>query len=268
MHPRYDGHMSHSPSDEPKIIAHRGLCNQAPENTLAAFELAHQAGVTWLETDVDLLADGTPILLHDATLDRTTNTSGPVAALTPDALPNVDAGSWFGSAFAGEPLPTLAALIDFLNHTGMNCNVELKSNRDSDARPETLIASTLAELARLNPASQIIISSFDLALLAQFHEAAPEYTIATLFKPRALTKDWPERAHACGATYIHPKDHLRLPALLQIAHAEGFRTNVWTVNKKARARELLNLGVEGIITNNAAQFLPLLPPSSRPPAPR
>ena len=125
----------------------------------------------------------------------------------------------------------------------MNCNVELKSDRDSDARPETLIASTLAELARLNPASQIIISSFDLALLAQFHEAAPEYTIATLFKPRALTKDWPDRAHACGATYIHPKDHLRLPTLLHVAHAEGFRTNIWTVNKKARARELLSLSL-------------------------
>lgn len=248
---------AHLPSEGPKIIAHRGLCRRAPENTLTAFELAYRTGVQWLETDVDLLKDGTPILLHDATLDRTTNTSGPVSARTSQDLPAIDAGSWFSPAFAGEPLPTLASLIDFLNRTGMNCNVELKSGKESDAAPEAMIAATLPQLARLNPGIEIIVSSFNPDLLAQFHEAAPEYTIAALFKPRHLAKDWIGAAHGCGATYIHPKDHLRLPSLLPIARREGFRVGVWTVNKKARARELLGLGVESIITNKADKFLPL-----------
>lgn len=247
--------MAHSPSDEPKIIAHRGLCREAPENTLSAFELAHRAGVSWLETDVDLLADGTPILLHDATLDRTTNVTGPATDLSPDELPHVDAGSWFSNRFAGEPLPTLSALVDFLNHTGTNCNIELKSSRESSHAD--IIAATLPELSRLDPKVQIIVSSFSTDLLTQFHEAAHEFTIAALFKPRHLTKGWPDRAHSCGATYIHPKDHLRLPSLLPIAQREGFRVNVWTVNKKARARELLEMGIEGIITNKANKFLPL-----------
>ncbi|MGO1592037.1 glycerophosphodiester phosphodiesterase family protein [Ancrocorticia sp.] len=250
--------MAHLPTDELKIIAHRGLCREAPENTLAAFQMAHDAGVTWLETDVDLIADGTPVLIHDDTLDRTTNRKGPVAALTAQDLANTDAGSWFSKDFAGEPIPTLHTLVDFLNRTGMNCNVELKSRKKSEANPDTLIKVTLAELSRLSANVQIIISSFDTQLLAQFHEAAPHYTIAALFKPRALTKGWVEKAHACSATYVHPKDHRRIASLLPVAHREGFRVQVWTVNKKSRARDLLTLGVDGIITNKAGKFLPLL----------
>lgn len=248
--------MAHTPTAETKIIAHRGLCKQAPENTIAAFRLAFEAGVTWLETDVDLLGDGTPVIIHDATLDRTTTARGPVSELTAADLP-IDAGSSFSPAFAGEPLPTLRELVDFLNRTGMHCNVELKSFRDTAASPDALISATLAELDRLSPANQIIISSFDTSLLAQFREAAPGYTIAALFKPRALRGPWIEAAHACGATYIHPKDHRQLPAIIGQARSEGFRVHPWTVNKKSRARELLALGASGIITNKADRFLPL-----------
>ena len=134
--------MHHVPTQIPIVFAHRGLPTRAPENTLAAFRLAHSVGARWLELDVDILADGTPIVLHDSTLDRTTNRSGSIYGLSSGDLSRVDAGAWFSPQYAGEPIPTLTEVVGLLNETGMHCNVELKSNEVGAAASLTLVENT------------------------------------------------------------------------------------------------------------------------------
>ncbi|XCB29432.1 glycerophosphodiester phosphodiesterase family protein [Arcanobacterium hippocoleae] len=110
------------------LIAHRGLNTIAPENTFSAFNAAINRGINWIETDVDALGDGTPIIIHDTSLDRTTDKSGSYYDLSASDLPNIDAGSWFSPEFAAEKIPTLENLVQFMNETGMNANIEIKSN--------------------------------------------------------------------------------------------------------------------------------------------
>ena len=98
-----------------RIFAHRGLSAIAPENTLAAIGQCADFGVTWFETDVDILADGTPVVIHDSHLDRTTNRTGSIYDLQASDLEGIDAGRWFSGDFAGEKLPTLAQLVELMN---------------------------------------------------------------------------------------------------------------------------------------------------------
>ena len=134
---------------ERRIFAHRGLNRVAPENSLAAFEKTADAGLTWIETDVDILGDGTPIVIHDTSLDRTTNRSGSYYGLEKADLASIDAGSWFSPEFAGQPLPTLEQLIELLNRRGLNANIEIKSNEAGGAMSMRLIDSILDALTGL-----------------------------------------------------------------------------------------------------------------------
>ncbi|WP_182049889.1 glycerophosphodiester phosphodiesterase family protein [Changpingibacter yushuensis] len=239
------------------VFAHRGLCTQAPENTMAAFRLAHEAGCTWIETDVDIIADGTPVILHDSTLNRTTDHSGSMYALSRHELPHVDAGAWFSPSFAGEHLPTLHEFIDFLNETGMNANIELKSHEAGAAGAHTLIDVVMRELARLKPGIEIIVSSFSLLQLAEFHRRVPNYPIGVLFEQRTLGLDWLSVLEICGASYVHLEDTALLPQLMALPLKAGYKVNVWTVDSRARANELFHLGATGVFTNVADSMLDL-----------
>lgn len=249
--------MSHTPTRFPIVFAHRGLPARAPENTLAAFRLARRAGARWLELDVDLLADGTPIILHDSTLDRTTNRSGSIYGLSFGDLSRVDAGAWFSPQYSGEPIPTLADVVRFLNETGMHCNVELKSNEVGAAASLTLVDNTLRELGNLRAECEIIISSFNPLLLGEVSRRAPQYTLGALFDHSTLHADWRSIAELCGATYIHAEDHPSLRQFLPRAREAGFGVNVWTVNSRARASELFNMGATGIFTDIVDEMIDL-----------
>ena len=143
---------------ERRIFAHRGLNRVAPENSLAAFEKTADAGLTWIETDVDILGDGTPIVIHDTSLDRTTNRSGSYYGLEKADLASIDAGSWFSPEFTGQPLPTLEQLIELLNRRGLNANIEIKSNEAGGAMSMRLIDSILDALTGLDPEREVFFS--------------------------------------------------------------------------------------------------------------
>ena len=172
-----------------RVFAHRGLNTLAPENTMAAFRKVVEHGLNWIETDVDILGDGTVIICHDTTLDRTTNKSGGYYGLTAADLETIDAGSWFGSEFAGEKLPTLHQLVDFMNETGLNANIEIKSNEAGAAMTRQLIKAVIAELGRLN-GPEVIVSCFNHVLLAEFHALAPEIPLGCLYETCTLNDDW------------------------------------------------------------------------------
>lgn len=251
-------------TDQIRIFGHRGLKTEAPENTLAAFRLGAERGVQWFETDVDLLGDGTPVLLHDTRLDRTTNRRGSLYDLRREDLEKVDAGAWFAPAFRGEPLPTLAQFVDFLIASGTHANIELKANEQGAARSRDLIAAVGQELSRLPQSTQIIVSSFSHVLLAEFKRAFPQYAAGCLYERAALYDDWLSVLQMVGADYIHPEDSGLTPAQVEAFRQAGFGVNVWTVNARARANELLNWGVTGIFTDVADQMLDLAHPRSGP----
>lgn len=248
---------AHVPSSERMIFAHRGLNHQAPENTMPAFELARDSGATWLEMDVDTLGDGTPVVLHDTTLDRTTNRSGLLADYTAADLANIDAGSWFSPMFAGTSIPTFSQFIDFLNESKMNCNVELKSNQMGKAGTDRLVNAVIAELDRLDPGIEIIVSSFSTLTLERFHERAPQYAIGMLWDQRNISEDWLTILETLEASYAHLEDGKMIKPQIDMLRATGYDVNVWTVNDRARANQLFNWGCTGVFTDVADELSPL-----------
>lgn len=236
------------------VFAHRGLNTLAPENTMSAFRLAADRGLKWLETDVDVLGDGTVIICHDTTLDRTTNRSGGYYELTKADLAGIDAGSWFSPDFAGEPLPTLSDLVQFMNETGMNANIEIKSNEAGKAMTSMLIDQVIAELEKLKPGREVIISSFNHVLLSIFKQRAPKLPLGCLYETCALYDDWKSVLELVGADYIHPEDTGLTRAKVEAFRAAGFGVNVWTVNSCSRANELFNWGATGVFSDIADQL--------------
>ncbi len=237
------------------VFSHRGLNTLAPENTMAAFRLAQEKGATWLETDVDIIGDGTPIICHDTTLDRTTDHCGSYYEMSLEDVKRIDAGSWFGSEFAGEHIPTLRELVDFMNETGMNANIELKSNEHSGAMSRQLIANVIAELERLDAGREVIVSCFNHVVLAEFKRQAPKLPVGALYETCALYDDWKANLELIGADYIHPEDAGLTRGRVEAFRQAGFGVNVWTVNDRARVNELANWGVTGVFTDVAHLFV-------------
>ena len=237
-----------------RIFAHRGLNTVAPENTMAAFRLGAQRGCRWFETDVDVLGDGTVVIIHDTTLDRTTDHSGSYYNLVCEDLSHIDAGSWFSPQYAGERIPTLREFVTFMNEKRVNCNIEVKSNEAGKAMTLLLIDRLLEELERLGPGREVIISSFNHVLLSKLKDKAPKLPVACLYETCALYDDWKSMLELVGADYIHPEDQGLTRQKVQEFRSAGFGVNVWTVNSAARANELFNWGATGIFTDIADQI--------------
>lgn len=258
---------AHVPSQNRIVFSHRGLNKQAPENTLPAFQLSADAGAHWLEMDVDILGDGTPVVLHDSTLDRTTDHSGSMYQIKVDDLKDIDAGAKFespsGVDYTGTRIPTFAEFIEFLNQNKMNANVEVKAHEAGAAGTEVLVDQVIAGLEKLDPEREIIISSFSPLILERIHERAPQYAIGLLYTGRSIMRDWLSQLELVGASYIHVQDQNPLGEggvtkdQIQAMRALGYGVNVWTVNDKDRARELFDWGATGVFTDVADQMLEL-----------
>jgi glycerophosphoryl diester phosphodiesterase len=223
------------------ILAHRGASLQAPENTLAAFRAARAVGADGIELDVHLSADGVPVVIHDETLERTTDGRGRVDERTLIQLQQLDAGSWFDPAFAGEPLPTLEQVLDWAGDR-LRLNVEIKA-----AAAGRAVLDLLAGF----PRARVLVSSFDHALLAALHEREPRlplgFLVDTPFWRRALA-----RAAACRAASLHPRVDLVSRPLLTACRRAGQAVYPWTVDAPEPARRLRSLGVAGLFTNDPA----------------
>ena len=233
------------------IIGHRGLSSLAPENTMAAFRSAVDHQVGWVEADVDIIADGTIIICHDSTLDRTTNRTGRYDDLTVADLAGIDAGGWFSSQFEGEPLPALRDLIDLMNEAGLNANIEIKPNEGGKEATLRLIDGVVAQLERLRPGLKVIVSSFSHHL---FKQRAPHVPVGCLYESRTLSDDWRSTLEIVGADYIHPEHSGLTREKVQAFRAAGYGVNVWTVNSLSRANELFNWGATGVFSDIAHQI--------------
>lgn len=239
------------------IFAHRGLSSVAPENTLVAIGSCAENKVKWFETDVDILGDGTPVVIHDTHLDRTTNRTGSIYNLSAADLTGIDAGAWFGREYRGQKLPTLAQLVELMNKKELNGNIELKPNGQGAEKALELIDAVIAELGKLDDDREVVISSFDYLALAEFKRRAPQYSVAALMGTEMLASNWLTTLELIGADTVHPDAAALTPELVQQMKEAGYTVNAWTVNSRARANELFNWGVDGIITDFAHEFMDL-----------
>jgi glycerophosphoryl diester phosphodiesterase len=235
-----------APWPYPPLCAHRGAGKLAPENTLAAFRLGHAHGYRMAEFDVKLSADGVAFLLHDDTLDRTTNAQGRADARTWRELAQLDAGSWHSSTYAGEPLPTLAAVARWSLAHDVAVNIEIKPTRGRERETGAAVALDAASLwssARVPP----LLSSFSEVALEGARDAVPALPRAYLFdRADSATVS---RALALGCVALDAKHVVLVPEVLQRARDAQLNVLAWTVNDPSRVDELRALGVDTIITD-------------------
>ncbi|MBX3055666.1 MAG: glycerophosphodiester phosphodiesterase [Anaerolineae bacterium] len=229
-------------ASKPAIIAHRGAAGLAPENTLAAIRvgLAHQA--PYIEIDVQRSADGMLVVIHDETIDRTSNGRGPVRELSWAELRRLDAGSYFDPHFAGETIPTLSDVLLLLQDKPATLVIEIK---DPHFYPD-ISQQILALLAQHQMQERVVVISFDHAALETFHRLAPGIPIGL-----AVTKPWPIPPIAPGQTVdVFWPGVLLDPTFVYRMHRRGYTVWVWTVNAPALMRLLAWLGVDGLTTDH------------------
>jgi len=231
----------------PLIFAHRGASKYAPENTISAFRLAVDMGADGIELDTKVSSDGVVVVMHDQTVDRTTDGTGSIANLTADALHRLDAGSRFSKEFQGEPVPTLNEVFAAVGKV-LFINVELTNYASPlDALP-VKVARLIQEHDLMD---RVIISSFHPFNLIRFRRLLPTIPLGFLAqpgKPGAWTRSWIGSLFPQDALhpYFSDVDH----KLVEHNHRHGKKVNVWTVDSQEEICRLLALKVDGIITDD------------------
>jgi glycerophosphoryl diester phosphodiesterase len=245
-----------APWPYPRLFAHRGGGMLAPENTLGAIRLGQSLGYSAHEIDVKLCRDGVLLLLHDATLERTTSGKGRAADFAWDELKDLDAGAWHSEKFAGERLPAFEEAARLLRSRGTMVNVEIKPTPGFDAETGEKAAVAARELWR-GAAVPPLLSSFSFEALLAARQAAPELPRAWLIG-QFTEADW-ERLKRLEAVALHTS-HSRFDlADLSRLHGAGYRVNLYTVNDPDRAQALLDAGVDGLFTDNLEVFAERFP---------
>lgn len=237
----------------PRIIAHRGGGTLAPENTLAGLRKAKQLGFTGVEFDVMLAADTTPILMHDQTLERTTNGSGAIAATAYRDMLELDAGSWHSPAYAGEPVPSFERAGRLCLELGLWANIEIKPFKGYEAETGTAAALLARELwsgAQIQP----LLISFQPASLAAAKVAVPELPRGAL--TQSIPPDWESRMRELGCVSLHCDYRLLLPQQARAVREAGYWLLCYTVNDPALVRVLFDWGVDAVVTDRLDLIAP------------
>lgn len=240
----------------PAHCAHRGAGKLAPENTLAALRLGASLGYRMFEFDVKLSGDGTLILMHDATLDRTTTGRARVSARSLGELMKLDAGSWHSAQYAGEGIPTLWRAGTWLLANRLMANIEIKPCPGREAETGAAVAIESALLWK-SAAVPPLLSSFSEVALRAAAQAAPQMPRALLFEQ--LPGDWLARCHALACVAVVPHHKQLSATVISAAHAARLRVLTYTVNDAGRADELLGWGLDGLITDAVDQIQPNRP---------
>jgi len=239
----------------PRIIAHRGGGTLAPENTLAAFRCGLAHGFRAVEFDVMLSKDGVPVVVHDDTLGRTVAGSGSIADYTAQELAHMDAGAWFGDAFAGEPVPSLEQVWQFCMRHGIWMNIEIKPvpgwERETGAVVANLARRWIDEMRMhgqpLGHHALPLFSSFSFEALTEAQAVAPGIPRALLMNP--LVSNWREKLIALDAVAVHVQHASLSREQVDAVKQAGFGLFCYTVNDPARAGELLEWGGDVICTD-------------------
>ena len=243
------------------IIGHRGASGHAPEHTFASWDLALEMGVDYIEQDLQMTKDGELVVLHDATLDRTTNGSGPVSSYTLEEIKQLDAGSWFDPRFAGQRVPSLREVFERYG-THVNYYIETKTPESAPGMEEKLLALMDEFHLRAGAVTdwQVLIQSFSMDSLRLIRSMNPGLPLIQLIEREWSSADIRERLSGIReyAVGIGPARTSVDAALVGAAHAHGLVVHPYTVNETEEMNRLLDLGVDGMFTDYPDRLIQLI----------
>ena len=231
--------------DRPLNFAHQGASYEAPGNTLAAFLLAAELGADGIELDVQLTRDGEIVVIHDFTLEATTNGRGRVSDQTLAELKRLDAGSWFDPAFATQRIPTLQEVVEAVGHR-LLLNIELKTARLGD---DGLAAAVVCLLEKNHLLDRVVVSSFNPVAVWRVRRLNPWIALGLLYAPTApllLRRPW--MRHLVRPDALHPHHTLVDAAYVRSARQKGYRVHTWTVDDSQEMERLIQAGTDLVIT--------------------
>jgi glycerophosphoryl diester phosphodiesterase len=246
------------------VIAHRGLSGLAPENTISAFKKAIDVGSDVIESDIHFSKDREVVVIHDDRLERTTTGRGKVGDYDLKELKKLDAGSWFGTKFAGEPIPTLSELLK-LARGKILLNIEIKRERAAPFPIADLSRQALAQVQKAGMIEQVIFSSFHPPALEIIRQKKSPARIALLFHRSWSSVSEITRGRCYTALNLQAR-HLTERKISSI-HEQGMNVNVYTVNAEGKMRDYIRWRVDGIITNHADRLIRLLQQGPSVPSP-
>jgi glycerophosphoryl diester phosphodiesterase len=233
-------------------IAHRGASGHCPENTRSSFLRAIELGADMVELDCQMTRDGAVVVIHDETLDRTTNGRGRVIDRTLKEIQALDAGSWFSPLYAGEEVPTLEDVIALLRGK-VGLNLEIKGD-DQPGRLEIQCVGTLVSMRFFD---DTVFSSFSARRMRTLREISPEARIAVLIDTGMSSAEGFDLAAELAAEAVHPERSLVKRELVGAAHDRGLEVRVWPVNDLRHMESLVDLGADGIFTDYPDRLLGL-----------
>lgn len=236
-----------------EIIGHRGFSARAPENTLAAIRLALEAGADAVEWDMHVAACGTPVVIHDATLERTTDGEGDVARIPWDRLRTLDAGSWFHPDFAGEPIPRFRDALGEVAPYGATVYAEVKGIRELGD-----LDRMVSEVAAARMVEHTVFISLDFSLVDELAHRAPRCRMGYVVSRHQQFQDALGRARRLRGRGLVDLGHrmvLEDPDLVPRARAQGVDVAVWTVDDPGEADLLAKAGVRRFTTNQVEALL-------------
>ncbi len=240
--------MSAARPTPPLLIAHRGSPARAPENTLASLARAVEEGAHTIECDVRLARDGVPVLMHDATLQRTTDRSGYVAAHTHAELAAADAGAWFDVAFMGCRIPTLEEVLSWRPHD-VRMMLELKRGGLGVHTARDLAEAVVARIHAADAVRAVIVTSFSHAVLRAVRALDEDIELGQLQYGPAIKVGLVRRLERVRASWYIRSVRTVGAADVRDMHAVGIRVAVYTANTARDVRHALECGVDAIITN-------------------
>ena len=237
----------------PLFIAHRGIRARYPENTLAAFKGAIDAGAHMIELDVSLSRDRQLVVIHDETVDRTTNGTGAVKALTLNQLCQLDAGSWFDSRFNAERLPTLAQVLDAVKGH-LSVNIEIKPEAFETQGPADAVERQVLDLVREKTMrDDVLVSSFEWRMLDNLRKMEPGIALGLLSKASA-DENLLRWYHRIKGISWHPDYRILTRSQVETLHSLGARVFPYAVDGKMDTRGMLAMGVDGLIVDDPRQM--------------
>ncbi|MCM3163892.1 glycerophosphodiester phosphodiesterase [Metabacillus litoralis] len=238
-----------------KVVAHRGASGHAPENTMVAFNRAVELEADYIELDIQMTKDGKLVVIHDPTVDRTTNGTGEVKEFTYEELRKLDAGSWYHKKFSGEKVPSLEeVLLTFKGKIGLL--IEVKNPDLYDDLHMKLAEELYVYKKDMFKSEEVIVQSFDFEWLEKFHTKLAQVPLGLLVKYRVQgvsnvqLKDWSSLVQ-----FINPNKALVTKRLVKKIHSYNMRTMPYTVRDKKTIKPLLDAKVDGIITDYPDFFM-------------
>lgn len=236
-------------SGRPMIVGHRGAAGLAPENTLAAFQVARELRIDGVEIDLQRSRDGTVVVFHDSDIGRTTGGHGNIWDLSLDEIKALDAGSYMGEQFQGERVPTFEETLDFLRQTDLLIIVEMKEPWRFPGIEEPVVEL----IHRYDVVEQLSIRSFYHDSLHTIHRLAPEIALSELWLDRLPRNE--------DVIYkgVNANHNLYTRKNIERLHQRGIQVTAWTVDDLDEARRLIDAGIDGLTTNYPDRLLTLFP---------